>query len=115
MVFVCSERNAVVSVGALVLETFVGPRPKGKVCVYKNGDSTDSALTNIFWGTRSDAIKSAVKRLGPWSMRTLTKDIVRQIREDIAAGYTFSSLADYYEVHDSTISRINTRNTWSDI
>jgi hypothetical protein len=35
----------------LVLEAFVGPRPKGYVCCHADGTRTNNALSNLRWGT----------------------------------------------------------------
>ena len=44
-------------VSAIVLEAFVGPRPKGYKVKYLNGDRTDNRLVNIEWQQRSTQIK----------------------------------------------------------
>jgi hypothetical protein len=42
------------SVAALVLRTFVGPRPVGMECCHWDGDCTNDYLYNLYWGTRLD-------------------------------------------------------------
>ncbi len=44
----------------LVLEAFVGPRPKGYVCCHRNDDSRDNRLANLYWGTYSDNARDKV-------------------------------------------------------
>lgn len=50
-----------------VLETFVGPRPKGAVARHLNDDPTDNRLRNLAWGTVtqnvSDAFENGGRRL----------------------------------------------------
>jgi hypothetical protein len=36
---------------AVVLEAFVGPRPKGKYACHKDGDKSRNWLSNLYWGT----------------------------------------------------------------
>lgn len=38
----------------LVLEAFVGPKPRGMQCRHINGDSLDNRLENLAWGTPSE-------------------------------------------------------------
>lgn len=39
---------------ALVLETYVGPRPDGFVCRHLNGIRTDNRVENLQWGSQKD-------------------------------------------------------------
>lgn len=48
---VVRERGYMVHV--LVLETFVGPRPRGMVGCHNNGIPTDNRVENLRWDTRS--------------------------------------------------------------
>jgi len=36
-----------------MLETYVGPRPKGLEGCHKNGVNTDNRIENLYWGTHS--------------------------------------------------------------
>ena len=45
----------------LVLETFIGPRPKGMECRHLNGIRTDNRLDNLCWGTRAENQQDSVK------------------------------------------------------
>lgn len=38
----------------MVLETFVGPRPKGMECCHTNGIKTDNSLKNLRWDTHKE-------------------------------------------------------------
>ena len=59
--------------GELVLETFVGARPRGCFVLHANGDRTDNRLVNISWGTRADYERAKEQRgtrhRGPQSPR----------------------------------------------
>lgn len=41
-------------VAPLVLEAFVGPRPRGTECCHWDGDPTNDALSNLRWGTSKE-------------------------------------------------------------
>lgn len=43
------SKQSSLSLAALVLCAFVGPRPKGHVAKHRNGDKTDCALGNLEW------------------------------------------------------------------
>jgi hypothetical protein len=55
----------------LVLEAFVGPRPKGQLGLHNNGDVTDNQLSNLRWDTHSANSLDAVKHgTHYWTART---------------------------------------------
>lgn len=45
----------------LVLEAFVGPRPPGLLGLHKDGDKTNNAVENLYWGTHSDNALDSVR------------------------------------------------------
>jgi hypothetical protein len=53
--------NERVSVHALVLEAFVGPRPAGMVTRHLNGDSQDNRLENLTYGTQRENLLDRVR------------------------------------------------------
>jgi hypothetical protein len=62
------RKNRTARVSHLVLEAFVGPRPKGKECNHINGIKTDNRLGNLEWVTPSENARHAVEtglRPGP--------------------------------------------------
>jgi hypothetical protein len=55
-------RAKTVTVHRLVLEAFVGPAPEGsEACHYPDPDRSNSALSNLRWGTRSDNIRDCIE------------------------------------------------------
>lgn len=54
-----SQRTIAVQI--LVLEAFIGPRPKGKEACPKNGVRSDNRLTNLYWGTHSQNVMDAIR------------------------------------------------------
>lgn len=45
----------------LVLEAFVGPRPKGMIGLHRDDDKSNNAVENLYWGTYSDNAADAVR------------------------------------------------------
>lgn len=43
-----------VRIHRLVLETFVGPCPEGRVAGHKNGIRTDNRVANLYWATHTE-------------------------------------------------------------
>lgn len=60
------KRRAPVAVHALVLETFVGPRPPGLESLHWDGDPTNNKVTNLRWGTRSENMQDMVRHGRHW-------------------------------------------------
>jgi len=50
-----------IPVHGLVLEAFVGPKPKGKEARHLNGDKTDNRIENLKWGTRSENSRDQIR------------------------------------------------------
>jgi len=111
----------------LVLEAFVGPRPKGHECDHINGIRDDNRAENLRWATPKENVKNAIDRNGGKSWmcghkRTqgercgsakLTDEKVREIRRAYAAdGVTQQALADRYGVSQITISDVVRRKKW---
>lgn len=45
----------------MVLNAFVGPPPPGFEGCHKDGDRANNALSNLYWGTRSDNQRDRVR------------------------------------------------------
>lgn len=50
-----------VGVHTLVLETFVGPRPKGFQCRHLDGNTQNNHVSNLQWGTPSDNMQDQLR------------------------------------------------------
>jgi hypothetical protein len=80
-------RGEKVQIAITVLETFVGPRPKGHYCEFRNGDATDCRLVNLYWrkqdwGGRGRKLKTLVPEglsveLGANGPSTVSRKILR--------------------------------------
>lgn len=49
-----NSKKTTAKVHQLVLEAFIGPRPKGKITRHVDGDPTNNRLTNLVWGTHAE-------------------------------------------------------------
>lgn len=105
----------------LILEAFVGPCPEGMECRHLNGIPNDNRLENLEWSTyqinQMDRAKHGTSNRGErCASSRLTKDQVIKIRKKYAAGkITYRELAEIYEVSQSTVYELITRQTWKHI
>lgn len=110
-----SENPAHRYVHEIVLETFIGPRPKGMEACHCNGKRDDNRAANLRWDTRTnnhaDKIAHGTHCAGEKHYASkLTPDDVRAIR---AAGGTLRSIGDRFGVGPMQIHRIKNRQNWS--
>lgn len=110
------------SVHSLVMRTFVGKRPTGKVINHKNGNKTDNALANLEYLTYSqnaqharqtnliDVCKGEQHPLA----KTTDKDVMR-IFADAARGVQRRHLATKYGISKSIVDNILLRKDWKHV
>jgi hypothetical protein len=108
-------------VHVLVLNAFVGPRPKGFDACHGNGDPADNRLENLRWDTRAANIEDS-KRHGTFCVGEknghcrLTEDQVREIREIHASGQMgYKRIAKKFGVSFSAVVHICHRINWKHI
>lgn len=110
----------------LVLETFVGPCPKGMECCHKNGIRIDNRLKNLRWDTRSNNAKDAVEHgtspglrqyNGETNPAAKLKEVdVRMIIYMFRTGlFLQKEIAKIYNVWPTIISKIITKKNWKHI
>lgn len=107
----------------LVLLVFVGPRPKGQISRHLNGNTKDSRLTNLKYGSFSqnnhDAVKHGTFRDMKGSkhhLAKLTEEKVLDIRNQYSTGnFSQRQLAKTFNVSQQTISDIITKKLWRHI
>lgn len=107
----------------LVLETYVGPCPKGMECRHLNGNPLDSRLENLCWGTKKENKQDSVQHgtYHPCPIHKgekhpnakLTEDKVQVVRylRDVAK-FSLADIAWQFDVSISAISRICIGKTW---
>lgn len=113
------EVRPVVGVHAVVLETFVGPRPPDHDASHLNGVRSDNRLCNLRWETRQENnLRKSIhgtQACGEKNSQAkfVAADIVRIRR--LAALVSSPQLAKEYGVCPTTIRAIWTRKTWKHI
>lgn len=102
----------------LLLETFVGPRPKGYVCRHLDGNKNNNTLENLVWGTiqeNSDDMKKHGNSLSGEknTQAKLTWEKVEAILilRSIES-YSMDKLARLFDVNRRTIEAIINGKTW---
>lgn len=100
----------------IVLEAFVGPRPKGAYCCHSDGSKINNSLSNLRWDTPTanchDAELHGTKTMGERvAASVLSESDVREIRA-LAGVVPRSELAKRYGVAAATIGEAIRRVTW---
>lgn len=104
----------------LVLEAFVGPRPKGHQGCHQDGDPSNSRLENLAWKTVSAnsldrRVHGTMPRGETSGLSTLTEKKVRRIRKLVEGGMAQQRVADRFKIRQSTVSKIVMRQRWAHI
>jgi hypothetical protein len=105
------------TVHRLVLETFIGPRPRDMECIHKDGNPANAALSNLRWGTHieneADKRRHGTLKKGEahWHNK-LTRQQVVEIRRLAKAGVLHKKIAPLFGIHKSVVSGIVTGARW---
>jgi hypothetical protein len=108
----------VIAIHRLVLEAFVGKRPKGMECRhFPDRDPSNNSLSNLQWGTckenQADRIVHGTDVRGTnHRLAKLTEEDVREIRSELAVGWSQTACAKKRGLHKTTISQIARGVTW---
>lgn len=110
-------RGRLMFVHAIVLESFVGPRPPDLECRHRDRDPSNNSIGNILWGTReenySDRVKHGTDNRGARNRGAkLREDDVRVIRSLFASGTHWRDLAYRFSVTQVCIHDIVYGRTW---
>lgn len=105
---------------ALVLTTFVGPRPAGADACHGDGNKQNNRLSNLRWDTRSanaaDRDLHGTSTVGErHPAAKLTDDAVRALRKRRSEGASFTTLAKEFGVTRMTAHRAAAGNSWSHV
>lgn len=110
---------ASINVGAVVLMTFVGPRPAGHECCHNNGDYHDNYVENLRWGTSKENAQDRIRhghtatgeRNGNVALTVVAVKEIRR-RYALANGPSHRQLAREFGVTHPTIRSIVNGRTW---
>lgn len=102
----------------LVMEAFVGKRPKGKQCCHGDGNPRNNHVSNLRWDTckanRNDSIiHGTIPHGEKHKISKLNDNRVRQMRKDYETGmFTFMELAKKNNVSKDVARKAINRITW---
>jgi hypothetical protein len=108
-------------VHVLVLEAWVGPRPKGMQASHLDGNRKNNTAENLIWEypkeNHARKLVHGTALLGSRHWRTkLTEADIPTIRQLLATGkYTFYEIGRMYNIEDSAIRHIAKGNTWQHV
>jgi len=101
----------------LILETFVGSRPKDMECRHLDGNPNNNNLENLKWGTCSANRHDEFNYKG--TCRRICKLVPQQVRVIyhllVSGELTAKEIGTIFNVTDATIRHIKRGKTWSDV
>jgi hypothetical protein len=98
-----------IEVAAMVLETYVGPRPAGLWALHRDDDVTNNDISNVYWGTPGENALEARPRRKDFK---LTLHLAQQIWARRSAGEKGRALAKEFGVAEQTICNVYKRRAW---
>lgn len=104
-------------VHTLVLEAFVGPRPKGMVVCHNDGNPSNNSLDNLRWDTmknnQADCVIHGTRKFGEdWCRSKLNESQVVEIR---LSKEPHTVIARRFNVSPSAVLLVRKRRTWKHI
>jgi len=105
-------------VHTLVLEAFVGPRPKGMETRHGPGGRWDSSLSNISWGTHRDNMTIDFARDGivrSRLVRTISDEAARELRRRLTGGESVTRVSREVGISVRTLYRIKNGEVYADL
>lgn len=93
-------------VHALMLETFVGPRPEGYVACHRNDVKYDNRLVNLYWGTKSQNALDAKRNFGYYGTGKRISDEKRKEIHSLKNKMTAQEIAKQFNISDKAVYKI---------
>lgn len=101
-----------VAIHTLLLDAFIGKRPKNKETRHLDGNPLNNNLTNICYGSRKENAADKVKHGRSHNKEIFNKQQILQIR-DFHKNETIASIARRFAVSESCIRDIVKRKTYA--
>lgn len=102
------------TIAALVLEAFVGPRPDGMFALHRNDNRNDNRLENLYWGTPSENCIDMLRN-GIHAKAKLSESDIPEIWSRLLRNEPMTAVARDYGVRPAIIGNIRSGDTWSHI
>ncbi|KKM63215.1 hypothetical protein LCGC14_1513630, partial [marine sediment metagenome] len=111
----------------LILETYIGPRPKGMECRHLNGNPADNRFENLCWGTHVENSQDSIKhgthvglinhgeKNGHSKLTDSIVVLIRQLWHIRWMNTTQSELAEMFGISQSRVSAIVNKKSWKHI
>jgi transcriptional regulator with XRE-family HTH domain len=117
---VCGSRRRRVCIHTLVLEAFVGQRPKGMSCRHLDGNGFNNRLDNLKWGTpleqSGDQKRHGTNLIGSRQNKSKLSEVdIAAIKKMLIGNVPTKEIAFYFGVSSNTITRIASNKTWKHV
>lgn len=104
-------------VHAIVAAAFIGPRPRGMLCLHKDDDKSNNCFRNLYYGTRydnaADSITNGRQHHGSRIRQSkLTEGDIPQILALRGSGFTYRAIGDIYHVTPQAIFHVCKGSWW---
>jgi hypothetical protein len=100
-------------VSVLVAEAFLAPRPAGHMVVHRDGDRTNTALSNLGYLPLGKRVPNNPKERGRYLVGKLDSKRAQEIRQRARAGECGRGLAEEYGISASLVSEIKNGSKWA--
>lgn len=107
------------AVHRLVASAFLGPRPPGHYVCHRDGDPTNCAPSNLYYGTpaqnQADRARHGTATNGERHPQArIARRDAQIIRDLLARGEKQQKIADHFGITQSQVSHISTGKSWAD-
>jgi hypothetical protein len=114
------EKPRHISLAAMILEAFVGPRPEGHISRHLDDAKRNNVLGNLSWGTygqnEEDKARNGHALIGTRNHAAkLSDQKVRTMRLCSEIGTPVKTLMRLYGVSENTIRRVLKRESWAHV
>jgi len=112
--YITLGRGVNTTVHALVLLTFIGPRPTGKECCHNDGNPSNNCLSNLRWDTHKENARDIFRHSASKNQK-LTPEAVHHIKSVLIADKSkgvLTRLARQYGVTIGAVSCIKRGKTY---